>query len=321
MWGYDDRKHAADPGKREVPGLDGAPVTKVNGKVAVVTGAGSGIGRALGYELARRGARLALSDIHSDGLSETARHARTIGATVHEQQLDVADRDAMLAYAELVVAEFGVVQLVVNNAGIGFTGDVAEMSFAEIERVIDVDFWGVVNGTKAFLPHLIASGDGHLVNVSSVFGLFAVPGQSAYNAAKFAVRGFTEALRQEMLVSGHPVRVSCVHPGGIRTPIARNAGAVAGLDRDVLARFFDEKLAKTSADAAARSILRAVTRNRPRALVGLDAKVLDVLIRILGSRYQRLLALGVGRLLAGGQGDTAPATSTTSGASPANLTA
>lgn len=294
-------------------------MTDVNGKVAVVTGAGSGIGRAVTYELARRGTRLALSDVDSDGLAETARHARTIGATVHEQRLDVADRDAMLAYAETVVAEFGVVNVVVNNAGIGFTGDVAEMSFAQIERVVDVDFWGVVNGTKAFLPHLVASGDGHLVNVSSVFGLFAVPGQSAYNAAKFAVRGFTEALRQEMLVAGHPVRVTCVHPGGIRTSIARNAGAVDGLDRAALARVFDEKLAKTSPDAAARSILRAVTRNRARVLVGVDAKVLDVLIRILGSRYQRLLAFGLSRRLAGA-GDAGLASST-SAEPPAKVTA
>ena len=125
------------------------------------------------------------------------------------------------------------------------------MTFEQIERVMDVDFWGVVNGTKAFLPHLIASGDGHIVNISSLFGLMAVPSQGAYNAAKFAVRGFTEALRQEMKLAGHPVEVTCVHPGGIKTAIARNAGAVDGADAAALAAIFDKRLAKTSADAAA----------------------------------------------------------------------
>ena len=142
----------------------------------------------------------------------------------------------MLAYADTVATEFGAVNLVFNNAGIAFTGDIAEMSFEHIEQVMDVDFWGVVNGTKAFLPHLIASGDGHVVNISSLFGLLRMPGQSAYNAAKFAVRGFTEALRQEMLIAGDPVQVTCVHPGGIKTAIARNAGAVEGTRTAELAR-------------------------------------------------------------------------------------
>jgi NADP-dependent 3-hydroxy acid dehydrogenase YdfG len=272
-------------------------MTNINGKVAVITGAGSGIGRALAYDLARRGASLALSDVDTDGLAETATHARVIGARVHEQRLDVTDRAAVLAYAETVAGEFGSVNIVINNAGIAFTGDIEEMTFEQIERVMDVDFWGVVNGTKAFLPHLIASGDGHVVNISSLFGLLSVPGQGAYNAAKFAVRGFTEALRQEMLVAGHPVRVTCVHPGGIKTAIARNAGAVDGKDAAQLAQVFDRKLAKTSPEAAARSILRAVTGNRPRAVVGLDAKVLDLLVRLIGPGYQRLVAMSSGRLM------------------------
>jgi NAD(P)-dependent dehydrogenase (short-subunit alcohol dehydrogenase family) len=271
-------------------------VTDVKGKVAVVTGAGSGIGRALACELARRGASVAVSDVDEVGLAETARQVRVIGARVHEQRLDVTDRAAVLAYADDVAAEFGRVNLIFNNAGIAFTGDIADMSFEQIERVVDVDFWGVVNGTKAFLPHLIASGDGHVINVSSLFGILAVPGQGAYNAAKFAVRGFTEALRQEMIAAGHPVNVTCVHPGGIKTAIARNAGAVAGHDQAALASFFDSKLAKTSADAAAKSILRSVGMNAPRALVGLDAKVIDVLVRLVGARYQRLLAIGARKL-------------------------
>jgi NADP-dependent 3-hydroxy acid dehydrogenase YdfG len=162
---------------------------------------------------------------------------------------------------------------------------------------MDVDFWGVVNGTKAFLPHLIASGDGHVVNISSLFGLLAVPGQSAYNAAKFAVRGFTEALRQEMIVNGHPVQVTCVHPGGIKTAIARNAGAVDGHDAKALADVFDRKLAKTSAESAARSIRRAVIGNRPRAVVGWDAKILDLLVRISGPGYQRFVTLFASRAM------------------------
>jgi NAD(P)-dependent dehydrogenase (short-subunit alcohol dehydrogenase family) len=272
-------------------------MTEIKGKVAVVTGAASGIGRALAYELARRGASLAISDVDEVGLAETARHARTIGARVHEQRLDVTDRTAVLAYADKIAGEFGRVNIVINNAGIAFTGDIADMSFEQIERVMDVDYWGVVHGTKAFLPHLIDSGDGHVVNISSLFGILAVPGQGAYNSAKFAVRGFTEALRQEMLVAGHPVQVTCVHPGGIKTAIARNAGAVEGQDATELAKVFDNKLAKTSADAAAKSILRGVSFNAPRVLVGYDAKFLDLLVRLLGARYQRLLSVGAAKAM------------------------
>ena len=270
-------------------------MTDIRGRVAVVTGAGSGIGQALAYDLARRGAKLAISDIDANGLAETTKQLRVIGAPVHATQLDVTDRAAVLRYADDVVAEFGTVNIVVNNAGIAFIGDVEQMSFEQIERVMDVDFWGVVNGTKAFLPHLIASGDGHVVNISSLFGLMAVPGQSAYNAAKFAVRGFTEALRQEMLVNGHPVHVTCVHPGGIKTSIVRNATAVDSVDKGSLVEIFDKKLAKTSAAAAARTIRRAVIGNRPRAVVGWDAKVLDVFVRLTGPGYQRVVSMVAAR--------------------------
>jgi NAD(P)-dependent dehydrogenase (short-subunit alcohol dehydrogenase family) len=272
-------------------------MTDIRGKVAVVTGAGSGIGRALACALARRGAVLAISDVDATGLAETAKQVRVIGAKVHEARLDVTDRAAVLRYADEVATEFGQVNIVINNAGIAFTGDVEQMSFEQIERVIDVDFWGVVNGTKAFLPHLIASGDGHVVNISSLFGLMAVPGQSAYNAAKFAVRGFTEALREEMLLAGHPVRVTCVHPGGIKTAIARNAGAVEGQDQRALAELFDKKLARTSADSAAKTIVRAVLGNRPRSVVGLDAKALDLLVRVAGPAYQRIVVAALRRNL------------------------
>ena len=199
------------------------------GKVAVVTGAGLGIGRALAVELARSGAKVAISDVDTEGLAQTEQQLKAIGATVKVDRLDVTEREAFLAYADAVNEHFGKVNQIYNNAGIAFTGDIEVSQFKDIERVMDVDFWGVVNGTKAFLPHLIASGDGHVINVSSVFGLLAVPSQAAYNAAKFAVRGFTEALRQEMFVAGHPVNVTTVHPGGIKTGIARNATAAAAL--------------------------------------------------------------------------------------------
>jgi NADP-dependent 3-hydroxy acid dehydrogenase YdfG len=283
-------------------------MTDVRGKVAVITGAGSGIGRALACELARRGATLAISDVDTTGLAETAKQIRVIGAPVHEARLDVTDRAAVLSYADDVVTELGGVNIVINNAGIAFTGDIEKMTFAQIERVMDVDFWGVVNGTKAFLPHVIASGDGHIVNISSLFGILSMPGQSAYNAAKFAVRGFTEALREEMLINGHPVRVTCVHPGGIKTAIARNAGAVDGEDAATLAAFFDEKLAKTSPEAAATSILRAVAGNRPRAVVGLDAKILDLLVRLTGPGYQRVVAILAARAMPKGTGRRAATT-------------
>ena len=267
------------------------------GKVAVVTGAASGIGRALALALADEGARLALSDVDTEGLARTAALARARGARVHEQRLDVADREAVVAYAETVVGVHGGVHLVINNAGIALTGDVKDLTFKDVERIIDVDFWGVAHGTMAFLPHLIASGEGTLVNVSSLFGLIAMPGQSAYNAAKFAVRGFTEALRQELLISGEPVTVTCVHPGGIKTNIARNATAVGGHDAAALSELFDAKLARTTPERAAQVILGAARRGKARVLIGADAKALDALQRLTGSGYQRLVAIAARRIM------------------------
>lgn len=266
------------------------------GKVAAVTGAGSGIGQALAVELARSGAKVAISDVDTEGLAQTEEQLNAIGAAVKVDRLDVTEREAFLAYADAVNEHFGKVNQIYNNAGIAYTGEIEVTPFKDIERVMDVDYWGVVNGTKAFLPHLIASGDGHVVNVSSVFGLFSSPGQAAYNAAKFAVRGFTEALRQEMLLAGHPVAVTTVHPGGIKTAIARNATAAEGLDLDELAKLFD-KLARTSPERAAQIILDAVRKKRARVLVGTDAKILDVVVRLTGSGYQRLFSTVTRRLL------------------------
>jgi NADP-dependent 3-hydroxy acid dehydrogenase YdfG len=270
-------------------------MTQFNGKVAVITGAGSGIGRALALNLAAKGAKLALSDIDAEGLAETVRQVKALGAQVKSDRLDVAEREAVLAYADDVVAHFGQVHQVYNNAGIAYNGDVENSEFKDIERIMDVDFWGVVNGTKAFLPHVIASGDGHIVNVSSLFGLIAVPGQSAYNAAKFAVRGFTEALRQEMLIAGHPVQVTCVHPGGIKTAVARNATVCDGEDARTLAEFFDKYLALHSPEMAAETIVDGVGKGRARVLIGWEAKALDVLARVGGSSYQRVIAAAVSR--------------------------
>lgn len=269
------------------------------GKVAVVTGAGSGIGQALAIELARSGAKLAISDVDVEGLAITEERIKAIGTPVKTDRLNVTEREAFMLYADAVKEHFGKVNQIYNNAGIAFTGDVEVSQFKDIERVMDVDFWGVVNGTKAFLPHLIESGDGHVVNVSSLFGIFAVPGQAAYNAAKFAVRGFTEALRQEMLAKRHPVSVTTVHPGGIKTAIARNATAADGLDPQELAKLFDKKLANTSPERAAVIILDAVRKKRARVLVGADAKVLDVIVRVTGSGYQRLFSGAMAKVLPG----------------------
>jgi NADP-dependent 3-hydroxy acid dehydrogenase YdfG len=266
------------------------------GKVAAVTGAGSGIGQALALELARSGAAVAISDVDTEGLAQTEDQLRAIGAPVRTDRLDVTEREAFQMYADQINEHFGKVNQIYNNAGIAFTGDVEISQFKDIERVMDVDFWGVVNGTKAFLPHLIASGDGHIINVSSLFGLMSMPGQAAYNSAKFAVRGFTEALRQEMALNGHPVKVTSVHPGGIKTAIARNGLTAEGVDSAAQAKFFDKRLASTTPQRAAEIILEAVRKNKARVLVGQDAVVLDLIVRITGSGYQRLFSPVVARM-------------------------
>jgi len=266
------------------------------GKVAAVTGAGSGIGQALALELARSGAAVAISDVDTEGLAHTEEQLLAIGAPVRADRLDVTEREAFQIYADKINEHFGKVNQIYNNAGISFTGDVEISQFKDMERVMDIDFWGVVNGTKAFLPHLIASGDGHIINVSSLFGLMSMPGQAAYNAAKFAVRGFTEALRQEMALNGHPVKVTTVHPGGVKTAIARNGIAAEGVDAERQAKFFDKRLASTTPQRAAQIILDAVRKNKARVLVGPDAIALDLVVRLTGSGYQRLFSPVLSRL-------------------------
>jgi NAD(P)-dependent dehydrogenase (short-subunit alcohol dehydrogenase family) len=261
-----------------------------NGKVAVVTGAGSGIGAALATRLATEGASLALCDVDESGLAEAAAAARQAGATVYEAAVDVADRAAVQQFAKDVRAEFGVVHQIYNNAGIGHIGPVTDVSYDDIRRVMDVNFWGVVHGTKEFLPHLIESGDGHVVNVSSVFGITSAPWLSGYDASKFAVRGFTEALRAELLAAGKPVRVTCVHPGGVRTPFVQHADAAPGEDLATVEKYF-RRITVTTADGAARAILRGVRLNRGRLLIGPDARAADAAQRIFGSQYERVAGL------------------------------
>lgn len=268
------------------------------GKNIVITGAASGIGRSLAVLAAGRGATVVLSDVDAEGLEVTALLVKeATGQAPRTDSLDVRDRDAWQEYAETLVREVGRVDALVNNAGVAMHADVEDLSYEDFEWVMDIDFWGVVYGTKTFLPHLVASGDGRLVNVSSLYGLMAVPGQSAYNSAKFAVRGFTEAVRQEMLVKRHPVKVTCVHPGGIKTAIARNARSV-GIDQQTHSDFFDRHLARTTADSAAKTMLTGMEAGKPRVLVGIDAKVLDKQVRVMGSGYQRVVAAVLGRSMA-----------------------
>ena len=262
------------------------------GRVAAITGAASGIGRALAVELARRGAHLALSDVDDAGLAETVALCEGFGVKVTSAHVDVADRGAMYAWADAVVREHGKVNLIFNNAGVALGATVDVMSDEDFDWLIGINFYGVVHGTKAFLPHLKAAGEGHVVNTSSVFGLISVPSQSAYNAAKFGVRGFTDALRMEL--DADPCGVSCttVHPGGVKTNIARNARMHSTLAST--AAGFDQ-IAMTSSEKAARQILRAVQRNKRRALVGPDAKVIDLVAKMPAGIYQRIAATGFRR--------------------------
>jgi len=262
-------------------------------KVAVVTGAGSGIGRALAMALADQGCRLAISDISETPLQETRDKAAAAGVAVHAKVLDVADRDAFHAYADEVMEEYGAVNLVVNNAGVALGVTIDDMAYDDAQWLFDINFWGVVHGTKAFLPHLRASGSGHIVNISSIFGLIALPGVSAYHASKFAVRGFTECLRVELDIEGVDIGVTCVHPGGINTNLISNSRIhdLKALERSAedVHRLF-EKLLRTSPEHAARMIVNGVKKNKRRVLIGSDARFGDVMQRLMPATYQRIVA-------------------------------
>jgi NAD(P)-dependent dehydrogenase (short-subunit alcohol dehydrogenase family) len=258
--------------------------------VAVVTGAGSGIGRALARQLAVAGSALALADIDEAGLQQTAASLSERGVQLTTHIVDVSDESAMRAFAQDVAARHGRASLLINNAGVALLGTFEEISLDDLRWLMGINFWGVVYGVKYFLPLLKKEPRAHIVNISSVFGIVAPAGQSAYSASKFAVRGFTEALRHEL--EGSSVFVSCVHPGGIRTPIARRARLGANTpprSRDEAVARFD-RLTPTMPDAASARILQGVERREPRILIGRDARQIDVLQRLRPGTYWKTLA-------------------------------
>ena len=268
-------------------------------KVAAITGAGSGIGRALARELASRGCHLALADVNAASLEETRQALASYGVRISTEVVNVAEREQVHAWADKVVAEHGKVNLVFNNAGVAHAGTVEGSEYEEYEWITNINFWGVVYGTKAFLPHIKASGEGHVVNVSSVFGLFSQPGMSAYNATKFAVRGITESLRQELDMEGGAVSASCVHPGGIKTNIARTArmndslAKVTGQNANAARQQFNDQLLRTTPDKAAQVIIRGVERDARRILIGADAHAIDVMLRVLPVWYQKVVTVSM----------------------------
>lgn len=258
-----------------------------NGKCAVVTGAGSGIGRALALQLNREGCALYLSDINEETLAETAAMLERQDLSCDTQRLDVSDRAAFHGWADRVASERDSVDIVINNAGVGLGETVEDMSYENLDWMMGINFWGVVHGTKAFLPLLRKSQQGHLINISSIFGIIAVPTQSAYNSAKFAVRGFTEALRHEL--KGSTIHVCCVHPGGIETNIARDSrgGDSTAEERD--AQF--KQHTRTTAEGAAAQIITALEKKKARLLIGNDAKIVSLIARLFPTRYAQVLKL------------------------------
>ena len=263
-----------------------------NGKLAVITGAGSGIGRALAQQLNRDGCALLLSDINAQGLVETVQSLPRSDISTQTQVLDIAERAAVHAWADQIAAEHGHIDILINNAGVALMATVEESSYEDIEWLMNINFWGVVYGTKAFLPLLRKAKQGHLVNLSSIFGIVGIPTQSAYNAAKFAVRGYTEALRHEL--EGSNVHVCCVHPGGIKTNIALNSrSANETADREERHANF-EKFARTTPESAAAQIITAIETKKIRLLIGTDAKLLSFVSRLFPVNYPRFLG-GMGK--------------------------
>ena len=264
---------------------------RLQDRVAVVTGAASGIGRALCLQLANEGCQIAMADVDEEGLQESRRLLETNGMLCTTHIVDVADRHAVERFACGVEDAHGGAHLLINNAGVTLVEAAENIEYDDFEWLMNVNFWGVVYGSKAFLPLLRQQDEAHIVNISSLFGLMALPLQSAYNASKFAVRGFSEALKMELSTS--PVQVSCVHPGGVKTQIAANARfgrtAPAG-SRRKLTRTFDQK-ARTTPQGAARTIIRGILRNKRRIIVGADASIADRVVRLFPGTYERLLGL------------------------------
>jgi len=264
----------------------------LEGRRAVVTGAASGIGRAIAISLARRGCHLALADVDESGMAETAEFTR--GVRVSRHRIDVADRLAVAEFPNIIAAEHSGVDVLVNNAGVAVGGTFEQVSDEDFEWLFEINFWGVVRMTRAFLPLLRASGDARVVNISSVYGLIAPPQQVAYASSKFAVRGFSEALRHELEGSG--IGVTVVHPGGVNTSIAEKARVPAGVTEEEIARRRAKyrKLLRLPPEIAGETIVRGIEQRQPRVLIGSDAKVISLVARLLPASYWKLLARRVG---------------------------
>ena len=273
-------------------------MNNLEGRVAAITGAASGIGRALAINFAQRGCHVAISDVNETELAKTEEMVKAYGVNVTSQKLDVADKSAMHAWADQVAKDHGKVNIIINNAGVALVDTVEQVKYEDFEWIMGINFWGVVYGTKAFLPYIKSAGEGHIVNISSVFGIIAVPTQGTYNAAKFAVRGFTEALIEELDVEESPIKATCVHPGGIATNIAADSRVNEELEsfssKEKMAADF-KKVARTSPDKAAKTIINGILKEKRRVLIGADAYVIDNMQRFLPTGYQKLLAMGTKR--------------------------
>jgi short-subunit dehydrogenase len=269
-------------------------MTAIRGAAAALTGAASGIGRALALELAARGCDLALADRDEAGLAAVAAEiARAHSQKVTVHRVDVAEPPQIAEFAQAAISAHPGLNIVINNAGVALMGQFHEIDQAQMDWLMNINFWGVVHGTRAFLPHLARQREAHIVNLSSIFGIVAPPGQSAYAAAKFAVRGFSESLRHELQLAGSPVRLSVVHPGGIATNIARNSRTGTGITDNArrvqsIERF--DTLAKTTPAAAAVRIIQGIEKNQPRILIGNDARFMDLLQRLRPASYWAVLA-------------------------------
>jgi NAD(P)-dependent dehydrogenase (short-subunit alcohol dehydrogenase family) len=262
-----------------------------NDKVAVITGAASGIGRALAEVLAAEGCRLALSDVNEAGLAETKDLVEKAGAQAHTHKVNVAKREQVEGWADAIVAEYGGVDIVINNAGVTVVDTFEDISYEDFEWIVSINFWGAVYGSKTFLPHLRKAKEGYLGNVSSIWGMLAAPSQSAYCATKYAVRGFTESLRQEM--HGTNVTVTCIHPGAIKTAITANARhhhrPGRTFSREQLINEFEPKVARTTAQQAATIIVKGMQAKKRRVFVGTDAHALNLMQRMLPLGYEGIL--------------------------------
>jgi short-subunit dehydrogenase len=273
-------------------------MTAIKGAAIAVTGAASGIGRALAIELAARGAALALADRDEAGLASVAAE---IGgkAKVSTHRVDVGEPSQIASFAQAAIATHPSLNIVVNNAGVALLGQFNEIDQSQMEWLFNINFWGVVHSTRAFLPHLASRAEAHLVNVSSIFGIVAPPGQTAYAAAKFAVRGFSESLRHELQLANSLVRVSVVHPGGILTNIVRNSRAGSGVTDNArrvqsIERF--DQIAKTTPKDAALRIIEGIEKNKQRILIGGDARMMDILQRLRPATYWAVLARRIERM-------------------------